>query len=261
MSGQQQRGIGFGQQGQGGQRLAAVRRRRSGNNLRAPGPGIGIERDQGITADQRPAVRVVQGHMAGRVPGRVEDPGRAGQGGAGFPRQAVHVGDAPDVQRAGQGHGTEHRNRPGMAHGVGEAVVLVQVPVGMRGNIPVSIVDQNGCAVLLPEPGRRAHMVEVRVGQHQGANVARSVPQFIQGAGEVRPHPGQAGVDHGHSVVILDQIHVDVGVLDPVDSVGNAAGKHYEVLLRWKRKANRPHPKHALHSSACVVRRISAAGP
>ena len=85
-------------------------------------------------------------------------------------------------------------------------------------------------AELAARPFGEAHMVEVRMGEHDGGDIGGTAPDAPQGVQERVPGTRDAGVDDGQATVFLDQIPVGVAVLDPVDARGYVRVQHRQGL-------------------------------
>jgi hypothetical protein len=69
-------------------------------------------------------------------------------------------------------------------------------------------------------------VVEVRVGQHDRLDVAERAAEPWQRVAQRLPRRRHAGVDHGQTAAVLDDVPVGVGVGDPVDAVNDVGLEH-----------------------------------
>src|SRR3954453_3064680 len=80
---------------------------------------------------------------------------------------------------------------------------------------------------LLARPGREAEVVDMRVREHDGLEVADPPLARLDPVLELVPGGGQAGVDRGQPLAVLDQVPVDDPVgLESVYAVGQLFSVH-----------------------------------
>src|SRR5690606_34238752 len=119
--------------------------------------------------------------------------------------------------------------------GVGGERVVVGVAVRVRREVVVRGVCPDGEAQSLLEPAGQPDVVEVRVGEHEAAQVARAQPETSYRLAELVPHRRQPGVHQRQAVLVREEGAVDVGTGDEVDPRRDLSDRHgYSRLsLSW----------------------------
>ncbi len=77
-------------------------------------------------------------------------------------------------------------------------------------------MDEDGDAVLAPQPLGEPGVVGVAVGEDDPAHLLQAAAEGLELADQVGPVAGQAGVDDGDALVGGDQVGGDGVVADPV---------------------------------------------
>ncbi|CKR52268.1 Uncharacterised protein [Mycobacterium tuberculosis] len=94
-----------------------------------------------------------------------------------------------------------HTGPPAAQRNIENRGILPVFPLGVTYLLGVAVHRR---AVLTSKPDCRAQVVDVRVGEHDGAHVTRCVAQFVQRGQHLRTVAGIAGVDQQHAGVVGD---------------------------------------------------------
>jgi hypothetical protein len=99
------------------------------------------------------------------------------------------------------------------------------VPVWVRSDELVFPVNPNGHGKLGCCAYREAQMIEMRVGQDDGLDIARFTAYLVQGAKQVRPGRRECSIYYHHGRAVFDEIAVDVGVGEAMDAWSDVLGQ------------------------------------
>ena len=153
----------------------------------------------------------------GRVSGDVEDPRRAREVEHLATLNRLDVADGDYAEPAAAHPPQEEPQHRQRAHRTHAGVLALRLAAGVG---RLALVDEDRGPGLAPKSFGKPDVVGVGVGQDEPGDVTLRPAHRGQLALQVRPEPGQPGVDDGDPAGLLDEVAVDHALADRTDTRG-----------------------------------------